>query len=205
MSSDQQEDSPERQRREIDKLAEREGCHVVEWYSDEGMTGTESAKRKGFQKLLTDAKAGRFKAILLAEQSRMSREDPLDAMEHWRKLRDAGVAVYTCQRGRVDFSNIAGLIVTMVDAQRGGTTMAEDRRAECKRQPRKLARGDRVMGIRPFGFDREFFDGSGNVVATATSRDKFQKPKHWRARLVPAKDPRDIAAVRFIFDQSAGG
>ncbi|MHB0958064.1 MAG: hypothetical protein ACYC0X_11340 [Pirellulaceae bacterium] len=48
---------------------------------------------------MTDAKAGAFRAVLLSEQSRMSREDVFDAMVHWKQLRDAGVKIVTFQRG----------------------------------------------------------------------------------------------------------
>ena len=43
MSTDRQENSPERQRAEINKLAERQGYRIVKWYEDHGLTGTESA------------------------------------------------------------------------------------------------------------------------------------------------------------------
>ena len=42
MSSDQQEDSPARQRQDIKALAERSGYRVLRWYEDHGLTGTES-------------------------------------------------------------------------------------------------------------------------------------------------------------------
>jgi DNA invertase Pin-like site-specific DNA recombinase len=73
------------------------------------------AKRKDFQKLLADAKNGSFCAVLLSEQSRMSREDVFDAMVHWKLLRDAGVKIVTCQRGELDFSNLGGVITAIVD------------------------------------------------------------------------------------------
>jgi DNA invertase Pin-like site-specific DNA recombinase len=91
MSSDQQQDSPARQRKDIEALAKRLGYRNVCWYEDHGVTGTESSKRKDFQKLLADAKNGSFCAVLISEQSRMSREDVFDAMVHWKLLRDAGV------------------------------------------------------------------------------------------------------------------
>ena len=91
MSSDQQEDSPARQRKDIEALAERAGYGIVRWYEDHGLTGTESSKRKGFQKLLAEAKSGAFSAVLLSEQSRMPREDVFDVMVHWKLLRDGVV------------------------------------------------------------------------------------------------------------------
>jgi hypothetical protein len=45
MSTDRQENSPDRQRREIKALADREGYRITKWYEDHGLTGTESANR----------------------------------------------------------------------------------------------------------------------------------------------------------------
>ncbi len=75
MSSDQQQDSPKRQWQDIEALANTAGYKVIRWYEDHGLTGTESSKRRDFQKLLVDASSGKFRAVLLSEQSRMSRED----------------------------------------------------------------------------------------------------------------------------------
>lgn len=80
----------------------------IRWYEDHGLTGTESSKRKDLQKLLADVKGGKFQAVLLSEQSRMSREDIFDCMQHWRLFRDAGVAIVTCQRGELKFDNLGG-------------------------------------------------------------------------------------------------
>jgi site-specific DNA recombinase len=82
MSTDKQEDSPARQRRDIEALAERMGYRILSWYEDHGLTGTESANRPEFRRLLENAKGGKFKAVLISEQSRMSREDVFDAMVH---------------------------------------------------------------------------------------------------------------------------
>ncbi|MFN9291888.1 MAG: recombinase family protein, partial [Planctomyces sp.] len=106
MSTDQQQDSPARQRQDVEALAKRLRYRIIRWYEDHGQTGTESSKRKDFQKLLADAKAKTFCAVLLSEQSRMSREDILDAMQHWRAFRDAGVSIVTCQRGELKFDNL---------------------------------------------------------------------------------------------------
>lgn len=78
------------------------------------MTGTEIANRPEFQRLMTDAKSGRFRAVLMYELSRFSRENALDAMMNWRALRDAGVKFVTCQRGEMRFDDLAGLITALV-------------------------------------------------------------------------------------------
>jgi DNA invertase Pin-like site-specific DNA recombinase len=114
MSTDKQEDSPARQRGEIERMAAKGGYVILCWYEDHGLTGTESLNRPEFQRLLKDAAAGKFRAVLMYEQSRFSREDALDAMMHWRLFRDAGVKLVTCQRGEIRFDDLAGLITAIV-------------------------------------------------------------------------------------------
>ena len=115
MSTDKQEDSPARQRHDIEEMATRHGYRILAWYEDHGLTGTESANRPEFKRLLENAKGGKFQAVLLSEQSRMSREDIFDVMIHWRLLRDAGVKIVTCQRGELDFNNLGGVITAIID------------------------------------------------------------------------------------------
>ena len=115
MSTDQQQDSPARQRQDIEGLASPQGIRIIRWYEDYGQTGTELSKHHEFQKLLGDAKADTFQAVLLSEQSRMSREDIFDAMQHWRLFRDAGVSIITCYHGELKFDNLGGVIIAIVD------------------------------------------------------------------------------------------
>lgn len=115
MSTDQQEDSPLRQRGEIEALAERDGYRVIHWYEDLGLSGTESSKRVEFQRLIRDAPSGEFRAVLMYEQSRFSREDIFDVVAHWKTLRDARVKLVTCQRGEIRFDDLGGIITAIVD------------------------------------------------------------------------------------------
>ena len=82
MSTGRQDDSPARQRAEIERLAARDDFRIVDWYEDHGLTGTESANRPEFQRLLRDAKRDRFSAVLMYEMSRFSREEIFDVMLH---------------------------------------------------------------------------------------------------------------------------
>src|SRR6186713_1472027 len=73
MSTDGQTDSPDRQKMQIIEYALRSGYRIVKWYSDHGMTGTESKHRAGYQQLLADAPSGMFDAVIVTEQSRALR------------------------------------------------------------------------------------------------------------------------------------
>ena len=102
MSGDRQEKSPAQQRVEITKLAKHEGFAIVEWQTDEAITGnTTTEDRPGLAALLAAAKAGKFKTVLALHTNRISREDPMDAVVFYNQLRKAGVGLHTC-RGRRD-------------------------------------------------------------------------------------------------------
>ncbi|MFN9158804.1 MAG: recombinase family protein [Planctomyces sp.] len=196
-STDQQQDSPARQRKDILELAMRLGYEIIRWYEDHGLTGIESSKRKDFQKLLGDAKGGKFVAVLLSEQSRMSREDISDCMEHWRLFRDAGVTIVTCQRGELKFDNLGGVITAIVDqyGAREESLKLADRVVSGKRLA--ISRGQKQGGLL-YGYDREILDETGEVVRRVTCHDKFSKPANWSSRLVPANDTQAVAAVRYM-------
>ncbi|MBM4000562.1 MAG: recombinase family protein [Planctomycetes bacterium] len=204
MSSDQQQDSPARQRRDVQALADRLGYRIIKWYEDHGMTGTESSKRREFQKLLADAKAGTFCAVLLSEQSRMSREDIFDCMQHWRLFRDAGVAIVTCQRGELKFDNLGGVITAIVDqyGAREESLKLADRVVSGKRLA--VSKGQKQGGAL-FGYDREILDEAGRVVRRVSCRELFRKPINWSSRLVLASDPQAVEAVRIMFESVGDG
>lgn len=204
MSTDQQQDSPARQRRDVQSLADRLGYHIIKWYEDHGLTGTESSKRRDFQKLLIDAKAGAFRAVLLSEQSRMSREDIFDCMQHWRLFRDAGVSIITCQRGELKFDNLGGVITAIVDqyGAREESLKLADRVVSGKRLA--VSRGQKQGGA-PLGYDRQITDEAGRPIRRVSCREQFCKPMNWTSKLVVASDEKAVDAVRFMFESVASG
>jgi DNA invertase Pin-like site-specific DNA recombinase len=104
MSDDKQENSIERQRNQVIPYAEKHGYHVVQTYEDLGIAGDVIAKRPGFQRLLADAKAGKFKAILCDDQDRFGRFDSIELGYVAKPLRDKGVYVATASQGVMDWN-----------------------------------------------------------------------------------------------------
>ena len=204
MSTDKQEDSPARQRRDIEAMAERLGYRIISWYEDHGLTGTESANRPEFRRLLTNALSGKFQAVLLSEQSRMSREDVFDAMVHWKLLRDAGVKIVTCQRGELDFSNLGGVITAIVDQYGAREESVKLAQRVTSGQRSKAMQGQRIGGI-VFGYDREVVDDAGKTVKRIHFRERFRKPPTWRTKLVPSDDADAVEGVRWAFDSVRQG
>lgn len=204
MSTDKQEDSPARQRGEIERMAAKGSYQILCWYEDHGLTGTESLNRPEFQRLLKDAAAGKFRAVLMYEQSRFSREDALDAMLHWRLFRDAGVKLVTCQRGEIRFDDLAGLITAIVGQHEArGESIRIAQRSLSGRTMR--AREGIHTGRVAYGFDREIFDDSGALVRRIGWNEEFTKPLSWKSRLVPTANQEILDGIRCAFEQAAEG
>ncbi|MFQ7738365.1 MAG: recombinase family protein, partial [Emergencia timonensis] len=61
-------------------------------YADEGITGTNTKRREGFNRMVSDAKAGRINLILTKSISRFAR-NTVDTLQTVRELKALGVEV----------------------------------------------------------------------------------------------------------------
>ncbi len=65
---------------------------LVQIYADEGITGTNTRKRKAFNKMIEDGETGLYDMIITKEISRFAR-NTLDSIYYTRKLKDKGIGV----------------------------------------------------------------------------------------------------------------
>ncbi len=65
---------------------------LVEIYYDEGITGTSTKHREGFNRMIADCEAGKIHLILTKEVSRFAR-NTIDTLTYTRKLSDLGIGV----------------------------------------------------------------------------------------------------------------
>ena len=70
-----------------------ENWQFVSVYTDKGITGTSTAKREGFNRMIQDALAGRIDLIITKSVSRFAR-NTVDTLTTIRKLKEHGVEVY---------------------------------------------------------------------------------------------------------------
>ena len=92
--SDEQENSYEAQ---VDYFTEyirgRDDWTFVDIYTDEGITGTSTAHREGFNQMIADALAGKIDLIVTKSVSRFAR-NTVDSLTVIRELKANGVEVY---------------------------------------------------------------------------------------------------------------
>ena len=67
--------------------------NLVHIYTDEGLSGTSVKKRKGFNTMIEDAKAGKINLIITKEVSRFAR-NTVDTLHYTRELGRINVGVY---------------------------------------------------------------------------------------------------------------
>lgn len=75
-----------------DYIRQREDWTLTEVYYDEGISGTQTKKRAGFNRMIDDAMDGRIDLILTKEVSRFAR-NTVDALAYTRMLRERRIGV----------------------------------------------------------------------------------------------------------------
>jgi len=93
-------------------IKERPDWEYVNVYSDEGITGTNTKRRDGFNNLIKDALAGKIDLIITKSISRFAR-NTLDAIGYIRKLKAAGVEVYFEKENLWSFDSKSELVLTI--------------------------------------------------------------------------------------------
>lgn len=90
---DDQANSFERQKEYFEtKIEENKEWQLVDIYADKGISGTNTSKRTGFNKMMRDAKAGKIDRIITKEVSRFAR-NTVDTLQYTRELKSLGVSV----------------------------------------------------------------------------------------------------------------
>lgn len=74
-------------------IAKKTDWEYVKVYADDGISGTSTKRRAGFNEMIKDALEGKIDLILTKSISRFAR-NTLDTISHTRKLRARGVEIY---------------------------------------------------------------------------------------------------------------
>ena len=100
-STDRQEQSLDDQRRTIETYADEEGFEIIEWFVDDGISGTSTQARKGFQAMVRAAQdpSSTFRHVLVYDVKRFGRVDTDEAGYYRHLLRRAHVEVIYVSEG----------------------------------------------------------------------------------------------------------
>ena len=96
-------------------ISSRKDWEFVKMYSDEGISGTNTKKRLGFQEMVNDALAGKIDLILTKSVSRFAR-NTVDSLSTVRKLKDVGVEIYFEKENIWTFDSKGELLITIMSS-----------------------------------------------------------------------------------------
>ena len=91
------------------------GWQLAGIYTDEGISGTSTKHRAGFQQMITDALAGKIDLILTKSVSRFAR-NTVDTLTHVRRLKEAGVEVYFEKENIWTLDSKGELLITIMSS-----------------------------------------------------------------------------------------
>ena len=148
---DDQANSFEAQQRYFREYIDRQpDWELYRVYADEGISGTSTKKRVEFNRMINDAKMGKFKLIITKEVSRLSR-NILDTIGYTRELKALGVGVLFMNDGINTLEPDAELRLSIM-----GSIAQEESRKTSSRvkwgQTRQMERGV-VFGRSMLGYD----------------------------------------------------
>ena len=96
-------------------IQDHEDWEFVKVYTDEGITGTSTKHRKGFQQMVDDALAGKIDLIVTKSVSRFAR-NTVDSLVNIRLLKDAGCECYFEEQNIWTFDSTGELLITILSS-----------------------------------------------------------------------------------------
>lgn len=96
-------------------IQENSEWEFVEVYTDEGITGTNTKKRDGFNRMVQDALTGKIDLILTKSVSRFAR-NTVDTLTTVRQLKEKGVEVYFEKENIYTLDSKGELLITIMSS-----------------------------------------------------------------------------------------
>ena len=96
-------------------IQENAEWEFVKVYTDEGISGTNTKHRTGFNEMVSDALAGKIDLIVTKSVSRFAR-NTVDSLSTIRNLKDHGVEVYFQEQNIWTFDNKGELLITIMSS-----------------------------------------------------------------------------------------
>ena len=134
-------------------INEHEGWEFVKVYTDEGITGTSTKKRDGFNEMIRDALDGKIDLIVTKSVSRFAR-NTVDSLTTIQKLRDHNVECYFEKENVYTFDSKGDLLITFMSglAQEEARNISEN---TTWGQRKRFADGDVTLAYSRFlGYDK---------------------------------------------------
>lgn len=125
---------------------------LIDVYSDEGISGTTTDKRDGFNRMLDDCEKGRIQKIYVKSISRFGR-NTAESLAHIRYLKTLGISVFFEKENLDTAIEETEFRLTMMEyqAQEESISISKNVRLGERYQ---MERGDYLLKVAPYGYER---------------------------------------------------
>lgn len=125
---------------------------LIDVYSDEGISGTTTDKRDGFNRMLDDCEKGRIQKIYVKSISRFGR-NTAESLAHIRYLKTLGISVFFEKENLDTAIEETEFRLTMMEyqAQEESVSISKNVRLGERYQ---MERGDYLLKVAPYGYER---------------------------------------------------
>lgn len=160
-----------------EELKKHPNWTVVDYYIDEGITGTQAKKRPNFLRMIADAEDGKIDLIVTREVSRFSRNTK-ETLEYTQNLEAIGVEIYFISQGLWSMSDHGkqGLYFLAYFAEKESQSTS-----------------DRVKAGQQISRDNKELYGNGNILGYELVKREGQSNTY-------AVVPEEAETVQMIFD-----
>lgn len=145
---------------------------LQEIYADEGLSGTNTKKRKRFNQMIEAARNGKIDLIITKEVSRFAR-NTVDTLEYTRELRKRGIGVFFLLDNINTMDSDGELRLTIMSSMAQDESRKTSERVKWG-QTRRMEQGV-VFGLAPLGYDVKGGRMTVNPEGAAIVRYIFHK------------------------------
>lgn len=131
-------------------INENKLMELVDIYADEGLTGTKTAKRDDFNRLISDCKKGKIDRVLTKSISRFAR-NTADALMYARILRNCGVSILF-EKENIDTAYMSSellLAISGAQAQEESISISKNMRWSIEK---RMQNGTFIASNPPYGY-----------------------------------------------------
>lgn len=200
MSSDEQAESIDQQKRECRAYAQRMGWVIVAEYEDAGKSGSkEIHKRVAFHRLIADSAKGEWTAVLCWDSSRFGRLDLQESAAYKLALRSNGVHLQCVREGRIDWNTSMGRLQDALLSEANHDYSVKLGGNSVRGRMDAIRQGYWPHGALLYGYQRQYWYDGKPVGSVSSRGERPTRARGWRLKLVTC--PAEADAVRWLYEQ----
>lgn len=205
-STDMQEGSIEQQKNAIEEWAKDHNFKIIEWFIDEGKSGTTFERRPAFTRLLKKIESSpNFEYILVYDESRWGRAADPKESPYWKyHFQRHGVKVHVINSQSRQENDIVSYILEGVEGAEASDYSKKLSRSTLRGCIDNASKGFSNGGTAPYGYRRVAVDNhTGEIIRSLSSgecRRKGEEKVVW-----DLGEDEEVKTVRLIFEMKCSG